>query len=143
VLFWRFQAEGFVRGNNGSCLLKVTAASGKSVLFTGDIEKEAERQLVVQENNKLQANVLIAPHHGSRSSSTDPFLNEVMPELVLISAGFLNRYGHPHVQIVNKYEARNMMVYTTAMKGSIQVAFPPRQEALVVSTYRPNFSITE
>lgn len=143
VTFMRFQAKGFVRGNNGSCLLKVVSSGGKSVLFTGDIEKEAEKQLIVQERAKLRADVLIAPHHGSRTSSTDAFLSAVKPAIVLISAGFLNRYGHPHEQIVSKYQSRNMMVYTTADKGSLQVAFPPRQEALVVSTYRPQFSITE
>ena len=143
VMFMRFQAEGFARGNNGSCLLKVVSSGGKSVLFTGDIEKEAEKQLIAQERGKLRADVLIAPHHGSRTSSTDGFLDAVNPAVVLISAGFLNRYGHPHGQIVNKYQSRNMMVYATAEKGSLQVAFPPRQEALVVSTYRPQFSITE
>ena len=142
VRFMRFQADGHQAGNNGSCLLKVTARSGKSVLFTGDIEKEAEAQLIRQ-GVDLTTSVLIAPHHGSKTSSTDEFLDEVAPDIVIVSAGFLNRYGHPHEQIISKYQDRNMMVYTTADKGSVQVAFPPRQEPLVVSTYRPNFGLIE
>ncbi|MFY0642180.1 MAG: DNA internalization-related competence protein ComEC/Rec2 [Bermanella sp.] len=142
VTFERFQAKGYTKGNNGSCLLKVTARSGKSVLFTGDIEKEAEAQLIQQQTD-LSSNVLIAPHHGSRTSSTAEFLDEVAADTVIVSAGFLNRYGHPHEQIISKYLDRNMMVYTTADKGSVQVAFPPRQEPLVVSTYRPNFGLIE
>ena len=143
VSFTRFQADGFSQGNNGSCLLKVTSSVGQSVLFTGDIEKEAELALVKQSGVDLSANVFIAPHHGSRSSSTDEFLNSVAGQMAIISSGFLNHYGHPHEQILNKYSERNMMVYTTAYDGAIQVAFPPRQEALVVSTYRPNFGFTE
>ena len=142
VTFERFQAKGYTKGNNGSCLLKITARSGKSVLFTGDIEKEAEAQLIQQQAD-LSSNVLIAPHHGSRTSSTGEFLDEVAADTVIVSAGFLNRYGHPHEQIISKYLDRNMMVYTTADKGSVQVAFPPRQEPLVVSTYRPNFGLIE
>ncbi len=137
VRFERFQAPGFKTGNNGSCLLKVTSAAGLSVLFTGDIEKEAEAELVAHYKAKLPSHVLIAPHHGSRSSSSDAFLDAVNAQWVFISAGFLNHYGHPHGQILAKYAQRNMGIYTTGENGAIQVEFPPRQEALVVSTYRP------
>jgi competence protein ComEC len=143
VSFVRFQAKGFKEGNNGSCLLKVTSAVGQSVLFTGDIEKEAEFELVAQKKVDLSANILIVPHHGSRSSSSNEFLNVINGQVAIVSAGFLNHYGHPHAQILAKYDDRNMMVYTTAYDGAIQVAFPPRQEALVVSTYRPDFGFTE
>ena len=143
VIFSRFQAIGFTEGNNGSCLLKVTSSVGQSVLFTGDIEKEAEQALIAQDDLDLTAEILISPHHGSRTSSSDGFLDEVGGQVVVVSSGFLNHYGHPHEQILHKYATRNMMVYTTAHDGAVQVAFPPRQEALVVSTYRPNFGITE
>lgn len=143
VTFTRFQAPSFNTGNNGSCLLKVTSAAGQSVLFPGDIETEAESELVAQQKVDLSANILIAPHHGSRSSSSHDFLDAVGGQFVIVSAGFLNHYGHPHEQILTRYAHRNMMVYTTAYDGAIQVAFPPRQEALVVSTYRPKFGFIE
>ena len=98
---------------------------------------------MIRQGVDLTTSVLIAPHHGSKTSSTDEFLDEVAPDIVIVSASFLNRYGHPHEQIISKYQDRNMMVYTTADKGSVQVAFPPRQEPLVVSTYRPNFGLIE
>lgn len=137
VEFERFQAPGFTSGNNGSCLLKVTSSSGKSVLFTGDIEKPAEMRLVESFGEALKVDVLISPHHGSRSSSSDAFLDYVDADWVFISAGFLNHYGHPHEQILAKYRQRDMRMYTTSENGAIQVEFPPRQEALVVSPYRP------
>lgn len=137
VLFERFQALDFQQGNNGSCLLKVTAEGQQSILFAGDIEQEAEAQLVEQFGKRLAATVLMAPHHGSRTSSTNLFLLKVDAELAIISAGFLNRYHHPHEQTLNKYAELNMTAYTTAEKGAIQVEFPARQAALVVSTYRP------
>jgi len=143
VSFEQFQAKGYKQGNNGSCLLKVTSVSGQSVLFTGDIEKEAELALIEEKPASLNVDVMIAPHHGSYTSSSERFLDMVNPTHVLISAGFLNHYGHPHEQTLAKYEQRNMMVYTTATHGAMEVSFPPRQEALVVSTYRPNFGLIE
>ena len=137
VLFERFQAVSFQSGNNGSCLLRVTSSAGESVLFTGDIEKEAEAELVERMPWLLNASVLISPHHGSRTSSSSEFLEVVNAEFVIISAGFLNRYHHPHEQTLDKYQQRNMKVYATHENGAIQVRFPARQVALVVSTYRP------
>lgn len=143
VLFERFQAPKYKTGNNGSCLLKVTSASGKSVLFAGDIEKEAEMDLVSTEGIDVSSTVLIAPHHGSKSSSSAGFLKKVGSEMVIISAGFLNPYNHPHEQSLNNYRALNMQIFNTAVNGAVQVEFPARQAALVVSTYRPQFELTQ
>lgn len=139
VRFVRFQASGFSEGNNGSCLLRVSGVGG-SILFAGDIESEAEDSLLDSDPHLLKADVLVVPHHGSRTSSTGPFLDAVSPSEALISAGFLNRYHHPHPEVIGRYEARSVKIYSTASQGAIEVVFSPRQENHIVSTYRPNLA---
>ena len=166
VSFDQFQAPGFKEGNNGSCLLKVTSAAGRSVLFSGDIEEEAELALLEAFQQKgfartinedvganravnepvlkvktplLSADILIAPHHGSRTSSHIGFMEAVNPETVMISAGQLNSYGHPHEQVLTRYKSKSINIYSSAVHGAMQVMFGARQAPLVVSTYRPKY----
>ena len=138
VKFERFKANGYEAGNNGSCLLRVSDSRGRKVLMTGDVEREAEIALVRQ-GAPLKADVLLVPHHGSKTSSTRTFLDAVNPEVAIISAGNLNHYGHPHSEIVQRLSSEAKEVYSTASHGAIQVDFDPRQEGLSVSTYRPIF----
>jgi competence protein ComEC len=138
VIFERFKALGFNTGNNGSCLLRVIDALGREALITGDIESAAEKALLEQ-GGALAADVLIVPHHGSKTSSSPEFLEAVSPKLAIISAGNLNHYGHPHSEIVQRLNSKAIEVYSTASHGAIQVDFDPRQEGLSVSTYRPIF----
>ena len=138
VKFERFKAQEYEAGNNGSCLLRVSDSKGRKVLMTGDVEREAEYALVKQ-GAPLQADVLLVPHHGSKTSSTLTFLDAVSPNMAIISAGNLNHYGHPHSEIVQRLNSNSIEVYSTASHGAIQVDFDPRQESLSVSTYRPIF----
>ena len=138
VKFERFKAEEYQAGNNGSCLLRVSDLRGRRVLMTGDVEKAAELALVRQ-GVPLKADVLLVPHHGSKTSSTLTFLNAVSPNIAIISAGNLNHYGHPHSEIVQRLSSQSVEVYSTASHGAIQVDFDPRQESISVSTYRPIF----
>ncbi len=136
VIFETFKAAVFNKGNNGSCLLRVEDSKGRSVLLSGDIEAKAENALI-KEGWHLKADVLLVPHHGSQTSSSNAFLDKVNPQVVIISAGQLNHYGHPHKRVLQRFKARSYKVYSTATHGAIQVGFEPRQEALSVSTYRP------
>jgi competence protein ComEC len=106
--------------NNNSCVLKVSTKKS-SILLTGDIEKEAESRLVGQQGIKLKSDVLIAPHHGSKTSSSMPFLKQVLPSKVLIPAGYKNRFSFPHDSVVERYEALNASWMNTADKGAITV----------------------
>jgi competence protein ComEC len=106
--------------NNNSCVLKVSTKKS-SILLTGDIEKEAESRLVEQQGKKLKSDVLIAPHHGSKTSSSMPFLKQVLPSAVLIPAGYKNRFSFPHDSVVERYEALNASWMNTADKGAITV----------------------
>ena len=137
VVFKQFQAKGFQEGNNGTCLLKVTALQGDALLFAGDIEKKAERSLLRTDYASLQAEVLMVPHHGSKSSSSLAFIEAVDPDVALVSAGRLNHFGHPHSEVLQRYRARLVKIYSTASHGAVEVEFSPRQAARIVSTYRP------
>ena len=107
--------------NNWSLVVRVT--HGEQVfLLTGDAEAEAEdRMLEVFPPALLQANVLKAGHHGSASSSTDAFLNTVRPEVVLISCGTGNLYGHPHPAVLERLSNRDIWIYRTDKQGSVVV----------------------
>jgi len=106
--------------NNQSCLLLVEAA-GFSVLLPGDIESETELALLDLTADQVlpRVDVLIAPHHGSLTSSHPAFLNRLKPSAVIVSAGYRNRFAHPHAQILARYKARSMQVFNTANDGAI------------------------
>lgn len=107
--------------NNNSCVLHIKTKHG-NILMTGDIEAEAEQHLVQYYGDKLNAKILIAPHHGSHTSSTELFLNAVKPETVLISAGYRNMFGHPHPDVLSRYQKRHMSYLNSADSGAISLA---------------------
>lgn len=104
--------------NDGSCVLRVSTAGG-SVLLTGDIERRAEAALLPAPS--IASDVLVAPHHGSRSSSTGAFLQAVAPKHVLVSAGYRNRYRHPHADVWQRYVAQGATPWRTDRDGALMV----------------------
>jgi competence protein ComEC len=110
-------------GNNGSCVLRVSASDGRSILLTGDIEKPVERILLNTQGIKLSADVLVAPHHGSLSSSTPAFLERVRPELVLFAVGYHNRFGFPSRKVRERYKSIGAELMNTADHGAISIRF--------------------
>jgi competence protein ComEC len=107
--------------NDNSCVLQVQSAHG-SVLLTGDIEANAEAWLVKNQAENLKAKLLIAPHHGSKTSSTQAFLQAVQPEIILIPAGYRNQFGHPHSEVLARYKAINAFYLSSAYSGAITVS---------------------
>ncbi len=103
--------------NNRSCVLKVDNGSFVTLL-TGDIEKEAEQSLITQFSNQLKADLLIAPHHGSRTSSSPDFIKRVMPQTVVFTAGYLNRFGHPKPDVVDRYRSLGAETINTVDSGA-------------------------
>ena len=103
--------------NNRSCVLKVSLGD-KSLLLTGDIEAIAEERIVENERERLKSTHLLSPHHGSKSSSSEAFIQAVDPEAVVISSGFLNAYHHPHPSVMKRYQHLNIKTYNTAQKGA-------------------------
>ncbi|MBL4814327.1 MAG: DNA internalization-related competence protein ComEC/Rec2 [Shewanella sp.] len=119
-------------GNNGSCVLRVS--DGKhQLMLSGDIEKEAE-VLLLDSQQTLLSEVLVVPHHGSRTSSTAAFINRVSPQLVLFPAGFNNRYGFPKTDVVERYLSTGAQVLVTGSEGQISVLF--HHDERRASTYR-------
>jgi competence protein ComEC len=109
--------------NGLSCVLKVTA-SGHSLLLAGDIEAPQERQLLQEQvQDKLRATVMLMPHHGSQTSSSEPFLDAVKPQAAIAQAGYLNRFQHPRPQVLQRYEDRGAQVWRTDLQGAIRVHF--------------------
>ncbi len=109
--------------NNNSVVLRVKYKD-ISVLFTGDIEKKAELEIVrLYKRNQsiISSNILKIPHHGSITSSTKEFLKLVSPEVGIISCGRNNRFGHPHRQVLNRYEDFGIEIYRTDIHGTLEV----------------------
>ncbi len=103
--------------NNNSLVVKVT--HGKiSVLFPGDIEHQAETELA-QLAESIKSQILIVPHHGSKTSSSGIFINRVKPELAIISSGFRNRFGFPDKKVIKRYLDSKCKVERIDLKGSI------------------------
>ena len=90
-----------------------------SMLFPGDIMKTRERLLAQVVKNHLVASVLLAPHHGSNTSSTKFFLDKIYPESVIVSCGFNNRYKFPHPEVLDRYRQRGIQVFRTDIQGAV------------------------
>lgn len=103
--------------NDTSIVTKISLGN-KSFLFTGDMEREAEQDLL-DAGASLKANVLKVGHHGSENSTTYPFLREVMPEIAVISVGEDNKYGHPTEEALSRLRDADVKVYRTDMQGHI------------------------
>lgn len=122
-----------LRGNNRCCVLRVASAYGR-VLLPGDIAARAERALLLDREDSLPAEVLVVPHHGSKSSSTETFLDTVRPRLALLPVGYRNRYGHPHPEVVARYASRGIALADSPSAGAIRVEFAA--DGLRVERYR-------
>ncbi len=125
--------QGFASGNDNSCVLMITAASGK-ILLTGDIEAAAESWLVDTYGKQLQANVLVAPHHGSKTSSTLNFIQQVKAKYVLIPAGYRNRFDFPHKEVLERYKRLAIQPINVSETGAITISWKNR--FLNVETWR-------
>ncbi len=107
------------KSNAMSCVLRLEAVDGASALLVGDIEAPQEAQLVASQAAALGADVLLAPHHGSRSSSSAPFLDTVRPRVVLVQAGYRNRFGHPAPEVSARYAERGLQVADSPHCGAM------------------------
>ncbi len=123
------------KANDNSCVLLIRAG-GRHVMLTGDIEAEGERYLVEHASESLAAEVLVAPHHGSRSSSTQRFIEQVHPRQVLVPAGYLNAYGFPAAEVLARYRALGGEPITTADGGAVTLEITAHGEISSPHAYR-------
>ncbi|MDR2924580.1 MAG: DNA internalization-related competence protein ComEC/Rec2 [Azoarcus sp.] len=111
--------SGKRRGNEESCVLRVSAAGGGSLLLTGDLGLAGEADLVRQYGSALQSTAVLAGHHGSRTSSSLALVEAANPEWVIFSSGYRNRYGHPHAHVLARWARTAARPYRTDLDGTV------------------------
>ena len=112
------------RANNRSCVLRIEAPGGR-VLLTGDIERAAERELLARAPERLPADALLVPHHGSATSSSPEFVAKVAPRYAVFAVGYRNRFGHPREDVLERYRASGSEVLRTDSAGALEMRFAP------------------
>jgi competence protein ComEC len=120
--------------NDGSCVLEVSGPGG-SVLLTGDIEAAAERALLAR-GELRRVDVVVVPHHGSRSSSGVDFVAALAPRWALVAVGYDNRWHFPQPEVVERWEAAGATTLSTARSGAISLRFDPAGLAPRPEQYR-------
>ena len=105
--------------NNKSCVLVIRYRE-QSIVLTGDIEKSVEGKLLGGDDLPRNATVLLAPHHGSKSSSSAAFVRHLAPQHVVYSAGYHHHFGHPHATVVSRYKAVGSQQWNTASAGALR-----------------------
>jgi len=113
-------AERYSNLNNHSIITRL-GWGDTSFLFTGDAEVLSENE-VLENGFNISANVLDVGHHGSSTSTSESFLDAVNPEFAILSLAAGNKYGHPHVEVMERLEARNIAVYRTDTMGTITLS---------------------
>ena len=121
VLYPFDERPGF--DNADSCVVRIEG-SGGSALLTGDLERAGERALVARSGRRLATDVLVAPHHGSNTSSTRRFLAATSPSLALFSASEHGRFRLPHPDVVSRYVEAGITTYSTSRCGAVTIEMP-------------------
>ena len=125
----------YSRRNNHACVLKVSSGGGR-LLITSDIEKEVEREFVETYGSGLQAQVLVVPHHGSKTSSSQAFVDLVKPKIALIPSGYRNRYHHPKAEVVERYRDIGASIYLSGHVGAVKLLFSAKKIPQITDEYR-------
>lgn len=126
---------GPIEGNNSSCVLLLSWAD-QQILLTGDIEARAEREILKAgslPNSAMTA--LVAPHHGSKTSSLRGFVAATNPRHVIFSSGFRHHFGHPHEDVINRYKSVKSSIWKTSEQGAITLTWS-NQGHLVIEGQR-------
>ena len=126
-------SEESISKNNRGCVLRVSIGN-RHIFLAADIEKESEQQLLEEHPDKLPATLLVVPHHGSKTSSTDAFIAAVQPRYALFTVGYLNRFGHPKQDVLLRYANSGAQLLRSDEDGAILVEMDA--QGLQVERYR-------
>ena len=107
--------------NDRSCVVQVQAQN-LTLLLSGDIEQAAERSLLQRHGAGLKSDVLVVPHHGSRTSSTRAFIRAVSPDIAILPVGYRNRFGLPNRDVVARYREHGAVLLSTAESGAVRIS---------------------
>ncbi len=107
--------------NNNGCVLKITSPYG-SALLTADIEQQAEEELIERAAD-IKADVMVVPHHGSKTSSTQELIEAVNPKTVIFTVGYRNRFGHPKAEVVERYKEHHSEMFRSDENGALLLRF--------------------
>ena len=123
--------EGPREGNDSSCVLLLSWAD-QQILLTGDIEARAERE-ILKANSLPDSSItaLVAPHHGSKTSSLRGFVAATHPRHVIFSSGFRHHFGHPHEDVVNRYKTVKSSIWKTSEQGAITLTWSSKEDLVV------------
>jgi competence protein ComEC len=121
--------------NDSSCVLRISVGPHQ-ILLTGDIEKFAEKNLTEFELPQLKSEILVAPHHGSKTSAEDAFVTAVQPHYVLFPVGYRNRYHFPHQIVVDKYKKLAAIELDTVNSGAVQFEINEKLSLQFPTEYR-------
>ncbi len=119
--------------NDVSCVLRI-GATGGSVLLTGDIEARNEAALLARHGADVASDVVVPPHHGSRSSSTAEFIAAASPRQAVFSSGYRNRFGHPAQEVVERYRLAGSDLHRTDREGAVRIVLS--REGIATTTER-------
>ena len=108
--------------NDRGCVVRISTSRAVALL-AGDVEARSEAEMMAR-GAPLRANVLVVPHHGSKTSSTPAFIDAVMPEWALFSVGYRNRFRHPNEAVVQRYVERGVQLRRTDAEGALHVVLP-------------------
>jgi len=109
-----------LKTNDRSCVLRVHAADTR-VLLTGDAEARSERAMLARAPERLSAEILVAPHHGSTTSSTPEFIAAVRPHTSIFTVGYRNRFGHPRPEVVQRYVDAGSRILRSDRHGAVLI----------------------
>ena len=124
--------------NNNSCVPQVRLGE-HSIMLPGDIEAPVERALALRYGEELQSDIVLAPHHGSTSSSSYAFIKRLQPTFVVFSAGYRNSFGHPAESIVSRYTEFGTETLTTFQTGMLCFHLLPGVRNPRVVSYRKQY----
>lgn len=122
-----------LKTNALSCVLKITTAHG-SVPLSADIEKKSERKLLARAGNVLSSTMLVAPHHGRKTSSTEEFVRQVNPALTIFTVEYRNRFGRPREEVMERYRAQGSRLLRSDTDGAVLLRFAGN--SVTVETWR-------
>ena len=126
-------AKPLAHDNDLSCVLRISRGQ-QSILLAADIELPSERRLLLEHADKLPATLLVVPHHGSKTSSSQAFVDAVHPHYAVFTAGYLNRFGHPEEEIVERYRGAGSEILRSDETGAVSILM--EEQSFKLERYR-------